>query len=375
MAAVAEERRDSPEEVARKVRELAEMVRSAGHLVIFTGAGISTAAGMPDFRGPEGVWKLEAQKRKCATETTEAVRAVPTKVHMALVELQNRGVLKHLVSQNCDGRHRRSGIRPENISELNGNENLETCTNCHKEYLRDFCCPKKNPICVHLHRTGRRCELCGGDLHDSVINIGENLPRDKFDQAMAHARQSDLLLVLGSSLAVSPACDIPKSTSGKLVIVSLQPTPLDSQAVLRIFADCNTVMSKVMNANGWSIPRFIVHRRVKVSRTGCRWAMAGFDAQDMPCSFIRQMQITYNKAKFHLDEEPFEFDVAREDLDRVTSFQLVLRSRGHYDEPAIAWDHNVMLTPCGGTTAYNLTYDPEEKRWYSTQVPLTAVAW
>jgi NAD-dependent SIR2 family protein deacetylase len=174
-----------------------------------------------------------------------ATKAMPTATHMSLVELQNRGILTYLISQNCDGLHRRSGILPEKvkyfrflfstpssashcrllfqISELHGNTNLEYCSKCKKEYLRDYSASASYRFSVHDHRTGRMCVApgCGAPLLDSIINFGENLPEVPLERAMDQSNKADLHIVLGSSLTVSPACNLPKATAkhgGKLVI-------------------------------------------------------------------------------------------------------------------------------------------------------------
>jgi mono-ADP-ribosyltransferase sirtuin 6 len=103
---------ETPDDLARKARELADLIKQSKHFIVFTGAGISTSAGIPDFRGPEGAWTLQAQGRQRTSAATSTLQAIPTATHMALVELQNRGLMKYLISQNCDGLHRRSGILP-----------------------------------------------------------------------------------------------------------------------------------------------------------------------------------------------------------------------------------------------------------------------
>lgn len=115
--------------------------------------------------------------------------------HRALVELQRRGILKCLVSQNCDGLHLRSGMDPENLAELHGNMNLEKCRTCGAKYLRDF--DVSNNRLDHL--TGRRCVQpeCSGYLMDSIIHFGENLPEAEIEKAFSHAEKADLCLVLG----------------------------------------------------------------------------------------------------------------------------------------------------------------------------------
>lgn len=129
------ERRDPPEVIDQQSSKLVELIKKSKHFIVFTGAGVSTSAGellhlvphingsysiqntgIPDFRGPEGAWTLRAQGRARTAKAVSTLQAVPTPSHMALLELQNRGIMKYLVSQNCDGLHRRSGIRPVSMA-------------------------------------------------------------------------------------------------------------------------------------------------------------------------------------------------------------------------------------------------------------------
>ncbi|KAF3352621.1 hypothetical protein VdG1_08787 [Verticillium dahliae VDG1] len=167
------ERIENPDVIDRKAETLAGHIRKAKHMIAFTGAGVSTSAGIPDFRGPDGAWTLRAQGRERTGETTSTLQAIPTLTHMALVELQNQGILKYLVSQNCDGLHRRSGILPDRISELHGNSNLEYCRDCGKEYLRDFRAVSTYEKSIRDHRTGRICASCHGP---HVIHFNARLP-------------------------------------------------------------------------------------------------------------------------------------------------------------------------------------------------------
>jgi NAD-dependent SIR2 family protein deacetylase len=114
------------------------------------------------FRGPNGVWTLQAQGRSYSGTVTDSIQAIPSPAHMSLVKLQQVGTLKYLISQNCDGLHRESGINASQLSELHGNTNLETCSQCKKEYLRDYDASADYRHSVHDHRTGRKCDDCGG---------------------------------------------------------------------------------------------------------------------------------------------------------------------------------------------------------------------
>jgi mono-ADP-ribosyltransferase sirtuin 6 len=225
---------DSEESVLENVKTIAELIRNSKHTVVYTGAGISTSASIPDYRGPEGVWTLRAKNQSHLIKKMDLEQAYPTYCHYALVELMKRGFVKHVVSTNVDGLHRRSGISQEDLSELHGNTYRESCGKCEKEYLRGFdvCKTVQNP---HTHKTGRKCE-CGGSLKDSIIHFGENLPEKEFKKATKHSKQADVTLVLGTSMRVQPACSLPvmtvKQKTGRMIIVNLQTTPFDDRAYI-----------------------------------------------------------------------------------------------------------------------------------------------
>jgi len=166
--------------------------------------------------------------------------------HMSLVTLLREKKISHVVSTNVDGLHRRSGLSESELSELHGNCYKENCKKCNKEYLRDKDTTPNGTRRDHL--TGRNCE-CGGPLGflyfffiqiyfltiennilvDNIVNFGESLPEHEFNKAISYSKDATLALVLGTSMKVSPACNLPeavyKKPNGKLVIVNLQRTP------------------------------------------------------------------------------------------------------------------------------------------------------
>ena len=250
---------DSPQVLDKKITQLANMILQSEKFYAFTGAGCSTAAGIPDYRsgantviesGP-GCWEKMANIAKARKNgqlkhepvaknrfNTTIQKAFPTKAHMALVAMSETGLLKGVISQNIDGLHRKSGIHPDKLWELHGNTNLEFCKDCDKAYMRDFRCRNDTNKC-HNHKTVRKCDnpRCKGDLYDSIINFGEDLREDILNPAWDLGTTADLMLSMGSSLRVNPACEIPLEMvqfGGKLVIVNLQKTPLDSHADLVI---------------------------------------------------------------------------------------------------------------------------------------------
>ena len=258
---------DDEEVLADKCRELAGLIAQARKGYFFTGAGLSTSAGISDYRGPNGVWTRRAQGRS-APRGVRITQATPTYAHMAVAALVETGEMRGVVSQNVDGLHRRSGVARADIAELHGNCYLEVCWKCEMEHLRTFdvseringsgrCkeCAKRVPHFCHC--TSRKCGRrgCGAVLKDSIIHFGENLPEGDLEKAFAWGRKADLCVVLGSSLRVTPAADVPAETAGRggdLVIVNLQKTPLDDEASLIIRGRIDDVMTRVMAELGRS---------------------------------------------------------------------------------------------------------------------------
>ncbi|VUC28866.1 unnamed protein product [Clonostachys rosea] len=368
-----QEYHESVQSVDEKALRLADLIKQSKHFIVFTGAGISTSAGIPDFRGPDGTWTLQAQGRDRTGPTTDTLQAIPTLTHMALVELQNRGLLKHIISQNCDGLHRRSGILPENISELHGNSNREYCKDCGKDYIRDFHATATYETSVHDHRTGRKCSRCGGDLHDSIINFGEELPGDVLDIALEHGQKTDLCIVLGSSLTVSPANEIPEQVGCRqyslrwpatLAICNLQPTPQDDLSAIRIFAKTDDLMAKVMEKLEIPIPPFILRRYVtlKIENGANVFSLIrvmGVDSDGTPASILRTVKLLdWNHC---MVVEPFIAAISGP-MQADTILNIGLEFMGHYCEPNLIIPHRFEGLGASECT-YLLEYDPSTRQW------------
>ncbi|KAJ7374686.1 hypothetical protein OS493_005028 [Desmophyllum pertusum] len=223
---------------------------------------ISTSTGIADFRsgmntvlptGP-GVWERKAHGVTLPSKQKKAetvLNAVPSPSHMAIVKLQQEGLVKFVVSQNTDGLHLRSGLDPNCLAELHGNTYLEKCVKCGKKYMRDF--RTRTARQVHNHLTGRHCDnpQCAGPLIDSIINFNEDLPEEELDKAFDNSKVADLCLVLGSSLRVYPAADIPGDMikrGAKVVIVNLQKTPLNKRCAMEVHATIDAVVSGLMKS-------------------------------------------------------------------------------------------------------------------------------
>ncbi|XP_002736853.1 NAD-dependent protein deacylase sirtuin-6-like [Saccoglossus kowalevskii] len=253
------EKFDSSETVADKVRMLADIIKASNHLVVHTGAGISTSAGIPDFRGPTGVWTLE-EKGKSPHMDVTFDGAIPTKTHRALLALEEAGILKYLVSQNVDGLHLRSGFPRDRFSEVHGNMFVEECDKCGRQYVCDSAVPT-----VGLKLTGNICTWnkakgrCRGRLRDTILDWEDALPERDLFLADEHSRAADVSLCLGTSLQIMPSANLPlraKKNGGKLVICNLQPTKHDKKADLLIHGYVDDVMSQLMTQLGIPIPAY-----------------------------------------------------------------------------------------------------------------------
>jgi NAD-dependent deacetylase len=203
-----------------RIQTLAEWMAEARRLVIFTGAGISTDSGLPDFRGPDGVWTRRDKGLSSRDESLDWTKTDPNVAHHAIVDLQKMGKLDFLISQNIDNLHLASGIRAEILAELHGNLARLRCVVCERTY------PKSDPP--------DGCE-CGGSLKSSVVGFGDSLPTKDLTESFEHARGCDLFIVIGSSLVVTPAATVPvvaHEAGAKLVIINRGETPLDEIAQL-----------------------------------------------------------------------------------------------------------------------------------------------
>lgn len=278
--AEAVEHTDPPEVLERKIELLARLFQTQRAPVVWTGAGVSTAAGIPDFRGPTGKWSLAAQGKTYADVNVKPANSIavhPTVTHMALVGLLDAGRLRGIISSNTDGLHRRSGVPSQKIAELHGNGNLARCSVCKFEAMADarLRCAQGSK----QHETGIRCPCCEattaaapgkkvvGDMHDTIVNFGEYLNETVYASAEALGKQADLLLVLGSSLRVitCDALEHIQAPGKKLVIVNKQITPYDKACTVRIFANVDDVMKELMNKIGVAIPPWRLIRQVEAT--------------------------------------------------------------------------------------------------------------
>jgi NAD-dependent deacetylase len=237
--------------MANEIESVSEWIAQSRRVVALTGAGISTESGIPDFRGPQGVWTKNPKAEKLSDiryyMTDPEVRrlawqqrvahpawqARPNAGHSALVSLEKSGRLHALVTQNIDGLHQAAGNSPEKVVEVHGTMHEVVCMRC------DWRGPMQATLDrVRAGEEDPACRSCGGILKSATISFGQALLPELIDRALKAAQEADLLLAIGTSLNVYPvagAVPLAKSTGAKIVILNAEPTPMDeiADAVLR----------------------------------------------------------------------------------------------------------------------------------------------
>ena len=239
----------------QKIHQAVQLINQAKNVVALTGAGISTASGIPDFRSPNsGLWE---QEDPLAVASIYAFRQDPTKfyrwihplsglfftaepnaAHLALVQLEKQGKLAAVITQNIDNLHTKAGSKT--VYELHGHLRQVTCTQCYQ--VQDAV-----PVFEKFIDDGEvpLCPVCGGVLKPNAILFGEQLPMQEFVAAQLELEKADLLLVVGSSLEVAPVSDlalVALDNGSKIIIINVQPTYLDDKADVVIRDDITTVL-------------------------------------------------------------------------------------------------------------------------------------
>jgi NAD-dependent deacetylase len=240
-----------------------ELLRRAKRILIVSGAGLSTASGIPDFRGPNGVWTRRRPVYYDDFMSSEAARieywdfklesweiyrsAVPNAAHHAIVDLERAGRIHAVVTQNVDGLHRVAGTSPALLVELHGTDRLVECQTCHETsdpapHFARFAATRQAPRCA-----------CGGILKPATISFGQPLRYADLERAQSAAAHSDLVVALGSTLSVYPAAAIPLLAASRgvpYIIVNRGPTEHDEHpsVTLRLDGDVTTILPSAVRA-------------------------------------------------------------------------------------------------------------------------------
>lgn len=242
------------------ISRLSMLLAECKRAVAFTGAGISTESGIPDFRSPGGIWsrlqpipfqdflssadlRREAWRRKAVIDR-DFVAAQPNRGHQALAALVRRGVLSVIITQNIDGLHQASGVPAEQVIELHGNATYASCLECGCRYelapiMAAFAIDERLPVCA----------VCNGIIKTATISFGQSMPPAAMARAQAETLACDLFIVLGSSLVVYPAAGFPalaKRRGAQLVIINREPTDQDDSADLVVHSEIGPTLAQAV---------------------------------------------------------------------------------------------------------------------------------
>ena len=249
------------QKVPQPIAELRALIRVSERIVVFTGAGISTESGIPDFRGPNGVWnkvtpidfsdfvaseemRRESWTRKFSGEL-KMENAEPNAGHRALTSLVRAGKVTHIITQNVDGLHQKSGTPDDQVIELHGNASYATCLSCSKRYELDEI---KGPFLAD--GTIIDCGDCGGLLKTATVSFGQAMPVEEMNRAEQATLACDLFIAIGSSLVVYPAAGFPriaKQNGARLVILNNQETDLDPVCDLVLHEQIGPTLSQAVD--------------------------------------------------------------------------------------------------------------------------------
>ena len=246
-----------------EIQRLARLIDDATRVVVFTGAGISTESGIPDFRSPNGIWsqttpiyfdeyvksadaRIEAWRRKFEIDR-DMIGAEPNRGHRAVAKLVRTGKVSAVITQNIDGLHQESGVPDEQMIELHGNGTYATCLSCGARHELD---PIK--AAFEADNTLPECNFCGGIVKTATISFGQAMPEGPMERARDETLACDLFLAIGSSLVVYPAAGFPamaKQNGAGLVIINRDPTDLDRMADLVLNREIGPTLGEAANVN------------------------------------------------------------------------------------------------------------------------------
>jgi NAD-dependent deacetylase len=242
------------------IERVAALVRQSSRIVVFTGAGVSTESGIPDFRSAGGIWSRyqpveygdflssRAARERYWTRSRETypmlAQAQPNAAHHAIAELERMGKLDCVITQNVDGLHQKAGSSPDKVIELHGNTHWVVCISCSHRSPREQWQPALQSGAAVLD-----CPDCGGMLKVLTVSFGQPMPEWETREAERRSRQCDLFIAVGSSLVVYPAAHMPlhaRSGGARLAVVNLTETYVDGLADVVVRAKAGPVMAGIM---------------------------------------------------------------------------------------------------------------------------------
>ena len=241
-------------DLEKRIDLAAKWISESQNLVVFTGAGVSTDSGLPDYRGPDGVW-TRRDRGLPPPKSPPWDQVKPNQGHYLILELHNLGKLDFLISQNVDGLHAKSGIPIDKLAELHGNMYFMNCLECNQKMtFEEVGWDKKrwgNGYLTNKVIKGQpKCPKCGGRVVSSIVNFGDSLPIDVLEESFRRSEKSDVFFVIGSSLVVSPAALMPRNAQqngAKLIVLNQGDIPSHFKPDLRFQEEISEVLPQIID--------------------------------------------------------------------------------------------------------------------------------
>lgn len=389
---------DNLETVCSKVRHLRNLLLKSKNPLIFTGAGISTFAGIADYRssyktslktGP-GLWETAENREKFQGNPVikPAIECFPTRTHMIIKTLLAKKLISHIITQNVDNLHLRSGVPEEKLIELHGNICKEFCESCSKTFYRDFYVKPPKTSSSEEVFTKRSCGNCGNKLRKTLVNFGEKIQKEKIVKAFEWIHESDLCICVGSSLKVNPASRIPREFSANpdkhLVIINLQSTYFEKLAKLNIYGYCDQIFENFAQELGISseIEEFAVRKSLVfqffMEDSAIKMRVVGKIPGDLSKNFTIIQEIDVKSENSHdffrkySEEDDYEF-IFPKNIEKV---RVCVKFFGNFLEPNAEFLFDLMEISKKPTKifAYEMVLDDFLREWSKKVIELEALS-
>ena len=288
---------ESEEDYTAKITKLISLMKESKFITMYTGAGVSTAASIPDIRGEHGMETKQTPLVVLGLKEQDMDCIYPTYTHCAITELVKMGVVKFVATSNHDGLHQKSGLSDEFIADVFGNVFVEKCLKCKRLWKRSVVVPS----------LGRKCDdaNCRGRLQKTGTRMGETTPEEPLNRAWEIAKKSDLAIVLGSSLTVSPFNQIP-FLAKKTAILNLQDTSYDDKSMVNIHCYCDRAMRDICNAYSVEISEFKLTKIfclfTEFTDAACSLLVTGGISNE-PSGVVCSVEVEYDRTGVRLVKE------------------------------------------------------------------------
>jgi len=361
---------DSHDVLLKKASQITKWIKQSKHVIVFTGPGINNNQDSPN--SPLSGSPLLSSPQRLTKKEQAPMHATPTLTHMAIMKLVEEGKVRYVISQNTDGLHRKSGLSPSFLSELYGNSNIDNCTICGREYIRDSEVNLKQSV---GQTTRRACTVCGGTLQESTVKRDEPFPLGRLKRGLEETEQADLCIVLGATLTddIEYNIFVKIAQRGYKVVTCHKSTRLDGIAAVKVSAKPDHLMSAIMRQLSLEIPVWTLRRQIEFSQKEIpdqdsktyQLEIRGSEQANVNISILESVEVQINDSSQRteiLTLDPFVLS----NKGPITSEMFIkLNFKGTYLEPPL--ELTVQLNP-EQSKVHVLDYNPIKKSWKRGEV-------